>query len=183
MSAVDLNKICDTIYDWIASRNLVDKQKIYLEDPNVDRPTPPSISYRFLTLPTKIGSRDDIEYSGSGDIMTVSGPRDFTMSLKVYGETSQQIVSDLKESLELFSVQQIFQAANLAVRNAGTPTDVSLELETGIEHRYSLDIVLGTMSIQSEDQGAIETVNIVDAKVKDVTGADKQTVNAIIDKP
>ncbi len=183
MSAIDFDTIKDTIYSWIASRGLVDNQKIYEEDPNVDRPYPPSISYRMLTLPVKNGTTDNTSYSGSGDVMTISGDRLMTVSIKVYGDGASQLISDLCESLELFSVQQVFQSANIAVRNINAPQEISQEIETGIEERYNMDIIFGVTSIQSEDQGAIETVSIVNAKVKDVTGTEVQTLNDTIVKP
>jgi len=182
-NAVDLAFIEDTIYSWISSRNIVDNQKIFAEKPNIDRPIPPSITYDMLTLPAMIGSRDNISYSGTGDEMTVSGDRELTVSIKSYGEPAAQNISNLRESIELFSVQQIFQASNMAVRIVNPPSDISELLETGIEQRFNMDVIFGVTSIQTEDQGAVETVEIVDAEVKDATGATVQTINDTIEKP
>ena len=182
-NVIDLDGIVDTLYSWISSRALYDNQKIYIEKLNQIRPTPPSISYDMLTLPQKIGTRDDTSYSGVGDVMTISGPRTFTVTFKTYGEGAGQNLSNLYESIELHSVQQLFQAANLAVHGSQAPQDISQEVETGIEERFNMDIIFGITSIQSEDQGAVETINIVDAKVKDVTGATVQTINEQIQKP
>ena len=182
-NAVDLDSILDTIYSWIASRNLVDDQKIHIEDINIDRPLPPSISFRFLTLPSMVAGRDNAEYSGVDDNIIISGPRDLTISIKTHGVGAGQNASNLHNSLELDAVQQLFQASNIAVRVAETPQNISQELESGIEQQYNLDIIFGVTSIQTEDQGAIETINIVNAKVKDVTGATVQTVDETITKP
>jgi len=182
-NATDLSSILDTVYSWISSRNLVDDQKIYIEDPNVDRPLPPSISYRMLTLPSSTGSRDSSTYSEAKSLTVISGNRDLTISIKAYGENASQIISNLYNSFELESVQILFQAANMGVRVQNTPQDISQELETGIEERYNMDIIFGVSSIQEEDLGEIAVINIVDAKLKNEADEVVQTVNETITKP
>ena len=135
-NAIDLAVVSDTIYAWINSRKLVDKQKIILEDQNVDRPKPPYISYRFLTGPVKIGTQDDQVYDEVTDSFVISGPRNMTISVKAYGNqnvSALQIMTNLQSSLEMQSVQQLFQSKNMAVIQAGNVLEISTEIETGIE--------------------------------------------------
>lgn len=185
-NAVDLRIIQDTIYAWIASRKVVPNQKIILEDQNVDRPKPPYVSYRFLTGPVKIGTRDDQVYDSATDSFLISGPRTISMSIKSYGTekvSALQLMTNLHGSLELNSVQQLFQSKNMAVHSLTNVLEISSVLETGIEDRAQMDIIFGVTSIQREDQGEISTVNIVGAKIKDVTGADVETINDSVTKP
>lgn len=185
-NAIDLEVICDTIYAWVNSRKVVDKQKIILEDQNVVRPKPPYVSYRFLTGPVKIGTQDDQVYDEVTDSVVISGPRNMTISLKAYGTqkvSSLQIMTNLQASLEMQSVQQLFQSQNMAVVEAGNVLEISSALETGIEDRAQMDVIFGVTSIVREEQGEIITVEIVDAVVKDVTGADVVEITDTITKP
>ena len=184
-NAIDIDKICDTIWAWINSRNVVEKphQKIIQDDPNRDRPEPPYVSYDFLTGFVEVGTRDNQSYDVGEDAVVVSGPRTFTMSIKAYGENAAQVMTNLHSSLELHSVQQLFQAANISKQTKGPVQKISVTLETGIEERYQMDVIFNASSILTEDQGEIRTVEITDAKVKDVTGADVQTINETITKP
>lgn len=185
MNAIDIDSICNTIWEWIDSLGLegVSSQDIYLEDPNARRPDPPSVSYRFLTGPIKQGARDNRRYDVANDIWQTVGHRDITVSMKTYGKVAYQNAVNIQASVELQSVQDILQAGNIAVRSATTIQEVSQELESGIEERFSLDVIIGVSSCQEEDLGAIEEVVITDAKVRDPEGTEVETINETITKP
>lgn len=181
-NAVDIGKIYDSIYSWIASRNLVDPQHVFLEDPNADRPSPPSISFRLLTGPQTLGTTDSHKYNPTEDVDEVSGHRSLTVSIKSYGPKAIQTLINLKESLELFSVQQYLQSQNIAVWNAGNVLNISSELETGIETRGQLDLTLGVSSSQTDDEGAIEHIEITDATITKEDGSVLEETSYTIDK-
>lgn len=182
-NAVSESTIKDLIYSWIASRDLISSdQRIYFEDQNIQRPRTPCISFAFLTGLIQVGGRDNSSYDNDESSFVVSGPRNISVSIKSYGEGAGQIMNNLHASLELFAVQQLFQAQNIAVREAGPVQKLSLLLETGIEERYGMDLSLGVSSIQAEDQGSIDIVNY-SGEVKDASGATLQTTDDTVTKP
>jgi hypothetical protein len=185
-NAVDIAKIHDTIYSWIASRSLVDNQHIFLEDPNIDRPEPPSISYKIISGPSRVGSQDDIETILNPDDSTterVSGERLFTVSIKCYGPASLQDASNLYDSLELWTVQQLFQKNNIAYRTSDGVRDISLVIETGVEERHTFDLIIGATSIQTTDeQGEIDEIEMT-KKIDNEAGETVEESTDTIVKP
>lgn len=182
-NAVDLNYVLETIYSWIASRRLVNNQHVFLEDPNADRPSPPSISYRMLSGPTLLGTNDNHKYDVAEDADVVSGHRTMSISLKSYGDNAIQNMVNLQASLELFSVQQYFQTRNIAIWNIGAVIEISSTLDTGIEERGQMDLILGVSSIQVDNEGAIEHIVLKDATINDEVGEVAEVINETIDKP
>jgi len=182
-NATDIDYILDSIYSWIASRSVVDSQKIFKEDPNIDRPTPPSVSFRILSGPSVLGTSDTHKYDPAEGGDVVSGHRSVTISLKAYGEQSHQIMSNLQASLELISVREYFTTRNMAVWIVNPVLEISTVIETGIEDRHQLDITFGVSSIQTDDEGEITTINIKDATVVKEDGTVVDTINKTIDKP
>jgi len=180
-TAIDLTGFLGTIFDWIASQNLVDKNRIIEDRPNIDRPKPPYISYSILTGPGKVGSRDNITHETNATFR-ISGPRTITVSIKSYGEGSKQIMADLCDSTELQAVQQLFQLGNIAVWGIPLVADISAQLETGWEERSQLDMLMGATAIQDEDQGKIETVEYT-GDVKDQEGNTQVSVDDTVTIP
>lgn len=175
MSAISIKNIEDALFNWVDSLNIVPSNKIVFEEQNVKRPIPPYISMKLITLPQKLGSRDNIKHDVD-DNYKIHGVRSLTVSCKSYGNTAIQLMSDMHESFELSSVRDIFLNANLAIWDEGSPTDISTVLETGFETRANMDIIVAGTSEQIDTRGYIATasyegtINKEDGTPKVVTG-------------
>lgn len=145
------------LYDWVKAR-VGSSIEVIFEDPNAPRPQPPYISLRALTGSVKIGGRDDARYEDG--VMKTQGQRRFTLQVKAFGELSHDRLADIRDSVDQDSVIQQLEAVGLAIQDEGDVADISLEIETGIEERASVDFQVGFTSSVEEEVDEIEDVEL-----------------------
>ena len=157
VQSISLATVEDTIYDWIVSR-VKSTVTVIFEKENAPRPRTPYISINFITGPIKIG-HDEIRHDIS-DTYNHVGQRELTASIKSYGTTYLQEMTDLQASLNLRSVHDLFRSKDISFLRAEDISDISTEIETGFENRANLDVTFGLRTNLSEDIGFIESVEV-----------------------
>lgn len=132
-------------------------------DQSAPRPALPYCAMKIMSV--RQINRDHYSDVDDGGIQTVTGDREFTLSIQryqAYGADSVtgklQAVSD---KLRLTSVIDKFSAKGLVAFDAGQVQDISALLDkTQIEKRASLDIFMRYWAVQTDNVGLIETANI-----------------------
>lgn len=136
----------------------------------VPRPNIPYFTIKLLSGPTKKGSFDSQIHVPNTDKFIVAGERQYTLSIKGFGEACLDALSDLQTQFDIPTyVERLTQDADIAIVDYGTITDVSELLETSIEKRWNMDVVFNTSVNYEFEPGVIETAH-VEGKVKEDDG-------------
>lgn len=156
----------DYLWAW-ADVNTPHECVVIWDKPNVPRPCEPYVTLNLIVTSMKTG-HDSWIYE-SGDNFCIGGQRIATLSVIAYGpdlkeqvpqgiNSAQQIILDLRDSLENPLVLEKLGANGLAVHNEPTVNDISALLETGFQDRANMDIMFGFAHNQSVPVGIIEKV-------------------------
>lgn len=159
-------EIQDNIWTWAEANTPPDCPVIW-DKPNVPRPCEPYVTLNLIIPSLKTG-HDSWRYL-SGDDYCIGGQRTLTLSVIAYGPdikdqvpqgilSAQQIIMDLRDSLENPLVLLELRRNGLAVHNEPVVNDISALLETGFQDRANMDIVLGFAHNQTVPVGIIEKV-------------------------
>ena len=164
--SVDIAKTKQGIYDW-AKANSGGKDVIW------DRPnellraslSAPYVSLTFLTGPVSVGGEDVKEFN-SADEYIISGSRNMTVSVIVFGHGTGkvdvlQLASDLQSSLHKPINIELLDAAEISIVDHGNVIDASQLLESGFEERAVLDIIFGVCTLEIDSSiTPIEEVDV-----------------------
>ena len=178
MSSIDLTKVKLTIHDWLKLASPTDLPVIEAR-PNADRPFGPYITYD-LTVPSISLGQPDITYSGTGTAFNITNQKMMFVTVMVLGtDESQdlradQIAVDLEASLQVQQVRDILCEGGLAVFNTPQISNVSVEIESGFEERYALEVNFGVGSQITDDSlGCIEKVEDAEGTISGGVTGDK----------
>jgi hypothetical protein len=141
---------------------LVGGMVIWMEQ-NSPRPPLPFCAMKIKSV--RSVNRDHYSAPDANGSQTVSGDREFTLSIQRYqaygAESVMTPLQTLSDKLKLASVQDKFAAKNLAAYDAQSVTDISALLDkTQIEKRANLDIMCRYKSRMTDNVGVISTASI-----------------------
>lgn len=126
------------------------------ERQNAPRPAVPYITGRISGI-TAIGH--DYVSGATADVVTITGNREPLLMLQAFGEGAEQMLSDLRASLEKPTVQTYLRSGGLAfVEDNGGVQNISALMDTQDEARASLDIRFRTHDQITDKPGQIENV-------------------------
>lgn len=123
------------------------------------RPTNDFCSY-LLGAPRKIGQDDLIQKAD--DVFTHYGTRIFDLSMTIYAHNALEKASDLQNSLEMETLLSTLHNAGVCPLGASEILDTSAVLETGFEHRATLDFDFSTRIAYDETTYYIGIVKDID---------------------
>jgi len=132
-------------------------------DQNAPRPALPYCAMKIMSR--RRVNKDHYSDVGDSGVQTVTGDREFTLSIQRYQAYGADSVTgklqEVADKLQLTSVIDKFSAKGLVAFDAGQVQDISALLDkTQIEKRASLDISIRYQSVQNDTVGVIETANI-----------------------
>lgn len=129
----------------------------YLEmdqSPTPPRPGQPYIAGKLRTV--DVIGQDYIHAPNNAGIVLIIGNREFILYLQAYGATALQLLSDLRSSLEMPTVQQFLSSgAVVFVEDVGGVQDISTLIDSQNEKRASLDIRFRTNELVTDNPGYI----------------------------
>lgn len=166
MSPFNIKTIQKAIYDWITSEL---EMQVVWETPNVPRPKTPHASLNFIAGPVKIG-HDGLKHL-TGEDFEVRGQRTMTLNIQVHGPNAFEPMLGIHASMDNPVVLEALRKAGIAIWTEGAVSDVSLEVESGIEDRFSMDVIIGVASNITVQPGYIDKVE-AEGNVEDEEGGD-----------
>lgn len=179
----DFEPIKTTIWDWLnqainngAAENADGTTRIIRAEEDGVRPTPGElfVEYKFLTGLVKIGMADEkIPKPNPATGFTLRGQRQFTVSIKAFGDNSAGCLATVQQSLSSPVECSILRAGGLAVRDDEVITDATVFQETDFEERAVLDVVFGVTLEKDIDPGTIESVEVT----ANIPGGKKSTID------
>ena len=126
-----------------------------------DNPVPPR---PFISMDLKIPKPLHHPYeSGADDIgmVTRKTTQQFSLSIHCYGEGANQSLFDLRESFDLLSVRKLLHDGGIFyLRDQMEVQDATVKTGSRYEERAVYEPVFIGQSVQSEEVGFIEEVNI-----------------------
>ena len=148
----------DAVYAWVSS--IIDSNTVIFFNEDGPRPTLPYITINLFAF-TKVGyAYHQFPIPDTG-IKKIKYDEPFTVSLQGYGKNSQNLLQELKDSLQKDVVINALDSNGLAVLDENFPVnDISGLIDSTIEKRYSYDILMGFAQELSEEVGYIEDVDI-----------------------
>ena len=126
------------------------------------RPVLPFISFKIITGPDDIMSRDNFIWAnGSFQQDTV---KKFTISIQAYGSTAMELINEIRFNTQMSDkINSLRQGAGISISIRGTATDISVERETGFDRRVSLDLDFIVGLTIPTNYETIELVNVEQA--------------------
>jgi hypothetical protein len=164
---LDFNKIRKAIANEVERATGLQCILLEPETQKADRPCKPYFTMKFTGPAGKQGDdsrqnvRDNLGHPTT--IVNIGGQRKVTVSFQSYGNSHEEAYNFMalwQSSLELEGVQADLRASGIAVWLNGSVADLSALLQTGYEGRAQMDVEFGVAANLTEDQGAIETINI-----------------------
>lgn len=137
------------------------------EAPNAPRPCAPYVGIRVLSPGVAFGwdciiPVADAPGSPTG-LFTSAGPRSMLVSFESFGASHEQaygVMAALQAALQVCTVQQVLDAANMAVCDIGPIRDLSTLLLTSFEGRTQMDVTFGLTSELTVDAGYIDSAPV-----------------------
>ena len=173
MSRLNIVEIQNAIYDWVLSvvdpltYVDIDADNIVWREQSVALPPRPCIGLKLLTGPMRTGSFDDVIDVGDDVNCHVSGQREMSVSIQVYGNSrggsanTNQVAADLSASLTRPTILQNLIANGIAIFDIGDISDISAVEESEYEERHQFDIKIGVAENIEDAPGFIETVGTI----------------------
>lgn len=104
------------------------------------RPQGPYLTLKIISGPRYV-QEDDWKTIENDETVTISGQREYTVSIKAFRSGHNDALSLVQARLQDPDFyDQLKASANISVSNKGDVIDISGKLETGYEGRSSLDI-------------------------------------------
>lgn len=180
MNELDLAFVKQNIFNWV--KNEIDlgnisipEEQVIFREQSEPLPPRPCVTLKIISGPRRLGTSDPIRFqAGSDDIWDIGGQRAITLSVQVFGNTTQQdsaavIANSLNISLSKMSVTDLLRAGildgairkgSLAVWEVGDVSDISALEETAFEDRAQFDVIMGVVDSVEDQPGVIETVEL-----------------------
>lgn len=150
----------NALIKWAKLYSRQKKLQFIWSEQDSPRPKRPYGTLRFLTGPVKSGA-DEERVCDDGSVLT-SGPRQFTLSVNIYGEESLNLMATLQDSLDLPSCREYFRGHGLSVFEELGVQNLTSLIESEYEDRSQMDIIFNYASNVEDivDPGIIETVEL-----------------------
>ena len=155
----------DALHEW--AKKVSGIQTIWFNQ-RAPRPLPPYVGLNIISGPRKVG--DDNLRQDSPGVFFAAGMRYFTLSVNVYGDNANEIASNLTDSLELPSIQELLRKSDIAIVTTSDVRILDQLLETDVEGRAQFDFQFAT-SVNKVDDGVgyidkVEITNEIDGSTK-----------------
>jgi hypothetical protein len=128
-----------------------------------------------------------ITYSGSGEVFNITNQKMMNVTIITVGTDddddiyADQLAANIEASLATNASRQILCAGGLAVFNTPTISNVSVEIETGFEERYAVEVNFGYCSQVTDDTlGCIEKVQDAQGTVSGGAEGDQTEVFTVV---
>lgn len=145
------SELREIIYNWIYDNTSL---IAIWDNENAPRPNIPYISLRILSI-SKIGQSYYDSPDHNGDRI-IKYDEDFTLSIRSYGQGTDDNLQLLKDSLQKESVIQYLQRNGLSIRNENNITDISILIDETREERFLYEVFFGIAHCIEENIGVIE---------------------------
>lgn len=159
------------LYNWVKNElnDDVPPGQIIWREQSEPLPKRPCVAMKIIDGPRRTGwDHEDFVPESNGDFK-ISGQREMTLSVQVFGADAHQLASDLNRSLSKETVCAELRKAGIAVFQWGDVQDISAIFETRFEHRFSFDVLLGVKDEVIDRIGIIEEVEYTE-EFTDTTG-------------
>lgn len=152
------------ILQWVISQTGLTDQNVVWMDNNATRPELPFIGLKFTAYPAIIN--DEIKQINDTEA-TVTGTRDFTLSIQGFGRGAENgpppddifgKLDGLVTSLEIPPVRATLSGAGMVFYRTGPIQDLSWLDASQYKERGSLDCFIRTLSVVTFDQDTIGDV-------------------------
>jgi hypothetical protein len=145
------SELREKIYNWVSSNTTL---LVIWEEQNAPRPDEAYIGIK-INIFSKVGQANALAPDGAGDRI-VKYDEDFTLSIKSYGEGTDDDLQQLKDSLQKDSVQQQLIVDGIAVRFDNEVRDISTLIDQTRETRFIYEVFMSFAHDFTENVGLIE---------------------------
>lgn len=154
---LDLTAIRQAIYTWVNS--VITPVPAMWADQNASQPAAKFVSLRIQSI-TKVSRDVHGPIDDETAVAQLYGTREIIISVRGFGDGSNQLLELLSGSLEKVTVQNTLRASGLAIVSNGNVLNLSSLLEIRFKEQASLDVTLRTSSTDSDALGLIEAVEL-----------------------
>jgi hypothetical protein len=147
----------DAIYDWLDP--LATEQFIWAKE-RAPAPVSPYFSLNLTTMAVAEGAGYERIISGSN--RTIVQRRQATLNIQSFGFAAVERLMAIKSRLYLESSQEALVNANISLIRDEDVIDISELLETQIQERASMDLILGYTRSDVDGTNWIEKVQVED---------------------
>jgi hypothetical protein len=145
-----------------AENNTEDEVTVIYEESSGPRPPRPYVTLKIIAGPSE-KAFDELRPipADPNKKFDLTGIRQYTVSMKAFGEAAHDILSDLQLCLEApDSIEFFIRNEDIAVVSRGPVTDISALLETGFETRAVMDVIFNAVVSKVVDPSTIESTEI-----------------------
>lgn len=182
------------ILDWLQPASGLPREKIIFLDQRGDRPDKPYAAIKLISGPKVFGHDDQrAPDPGMTDDFLISGQRQYLCSVNVYsslnpddkytGPGANQIMSDVRDSLEKITVYTALNNAGLGMTNRPAVQNLTQLLEDQWEERAQMDVEFCIASNIGDSPGTITKVKVSGTVSGQVGNTGIVTVGPEVDKP
>lgn len=139
------------IYNWVFNNITL---PVIWEDQNAPRPDQAYIGIK-INVYTKMNQANALYPNNTGDRI-IKYDEDFTVSIKSYGDGTDDNLQQLKDSLQKEVVKQQLIADGIAVRFDNEITDITTLIDQTREVRFIYEVFMGMAHDFTENVGVIE---------------------------
>jgi hypothetical protein len=154
---LNLTTIRQAIYTWVNS--VISPVPAMWADQNASQPAAKFVSIRIQSI-TNVSRDVHGPIDDETAVAQLYGTREIIISVRGFGDGSNQLLELLSGSLEKVTVQDTLRASGLAVVSNGNVLNLSGLLESGFKEQSSLDVTFRTSSVDSDNLGLIEAVEV-----------------------
>lgn len=145
----------NAVYDWLDT--LATEQIIWTKE-KAPQPTSAYLALNFSTLGVSEGA--GFERLVSGSSRTLVQRRQATLNIQAFGEAAVERLWSIKDAIYTEASLGAIVAANLSIIRDEDVQDISLLLDTQIQERASMDVILGYTKSVTDGTNWIESVEV-----------------------
>jgi len=188
---VTLSKLKDAWYRFCVDNTSLDNLTVIFSEelaPGTSqgpRPAKPYLTLRF-SGPMAPSPTDDFRYDAVEEKFELSGLREYTVSIQVFGIEAMDCIAEIQTKLSLPEVTEFFAShkAQIGIVDRGSVMNVTELLDTGFEARAAVDVRFYTTS--DDPEGPIESTEKSIGKVEydgTVTNGKTQHISGDVEEP
>jgi len=137
--------------------------QIIWEGENGPRLPPPYLSMEVLgNNPLGMPHQGPVKVTQAkpGGTQTITQSIDRTVSIQGFGNSTEYRLEMLVDSFDKSATISALRSKGLSIRDVGDIRDISAVVDSDMESRWAVDIVVGDTRVVVDDPGYIETVEI-----------------------
>jgi hypothetical protein len=150
-----LTSLENAIYTWLDP--LASEQIIWAKE-KAPQPTSAYLSLNFTTLAVSEGA--GFERLISGSTRTLVQRRQATLNIQAFGENAVERLWSIKDAIYTEASLEAIVTANLSIIRDEDVQDISTLLDTQIQERASMDVILGYTKSVTDGTNWIESVEV-----------------------